>query len=323
MGRVVLSIDAELAWGFHDLEHPPKTRIERARWGWRRLLELLEAYELPATWCVVGQLFFRDTWLSHPRLEGGSTKTGKSVEHWVGPDLIAAIRDADVDHELGSHSFSHTLFDPEADRATLEAELEACVAIAADQDISLESFVFPRNVVGHRELLAEYGFRCYRGEKPPRWYEGSRLYPAGKFASFVAGRRPPPVVTPTVDEHGLVDIPASLCLFSFEGIARSLVEPIAGDPVVRKARQGIDAAEATGDICHLWLHPNDLTARRDRRRLQAIFTYIDERRRLGDLEVEPMATVAAEVAETAPTAQIDESPLEPESAVPAGTAVDN
>ncbi|SFB92890.1 Polysaccharide deacetylase [Halobiforma haloterrestris] len=303
MGRVVLSIDAELAWGFHDLEDPPQRRIDRARLGWRRLVEWLDAYEVPATWAVVGHLFLEDcdgSHSSHPAADDGwfapdPGGTAADCDRWFGPDLIDRIEDADVDHEIGCHSFSHVLFDGETtDRAVAAAELQACREVARDRGIDLESFVFPRNVVGHRDVLAEHDFTCYRGRGPSRWYDRPWLYPVGKFASYSVGRTPPPLVEPTVDEHGLVDVPGSLCLFSFEGMARSLVEPFAGDPVVRKAKRGIDAAAAAngGEICHLWLHPNDLTTPRTVRRLRRILEYLDERRRETDLRVETMAEVA-------------------------------
>ncbi|WP_323171705.1 polysaccharide deacetylase [Natrialba sp. PRR66] len=301
MGSVLISIDAELAWGFHDLDQPPVERVQNARWGWRRLLELLDAYEVPATWGVVGHLLLercdgrhaghpaaRDGWFD--RDPGGRATTH---DHWFGMDLVNAVRDADVEHELGCHSFSHACFDPEVtDRAVAEAELAACLTAARDRGLSFDSFLFPRNDIGYTELLAEYGFSCYRGRSPAQWYDRPWLYPIGKFASYTAGMTPPPLVTPEVDENGIVNVPGSLCLFSFEGLARSIVEPVVGDPVVRKAALGIDAAAAGDGICHLWLHPNDLTTPRRVARLRRILEIIDERRRESDLRVETMRAVA-------------------------------
>lgn len=301
MGSVILSIDAELAWGFHDLDEPPADRVHTARWGWRRLLELLDTHEIPATWGIVGHLLLercdgrhaghpaaRDDWFA--RDPGG---TAADHDHWFGFDLVEATQDAQVDHELGCHSFSHVLFDPDAtDPAAAEAELAACQTAARDRGLSFDSFVFPRNVVGHTGLLAEYEFSCYRGVRPSQWYDGSRLYPMGKFASYTAGKTAPPLVTPEIDEFGLVNIPASLCLFSFEGLARSVVEPFVGDPVLRKAKLGIDAAAESDGICHLWLHPNDLTSSRNVRRLQRILAFVADRRRETDLRVETMGAVA-------------------------------
>lgn len=60
VGTVVISLDAELAWGVHDLEDPPATRIERARGSWLDLIEPFEAFEIPATWAIVGHLFLEE-----------------------------------------------------------------------------------------------------------------------------------------------------------------------------------------------------------------------------------------------------------------------
>ncbi|SDQ96703.1 polysaccharide deacetylase family protein [Natronobacterium texcoconense] len=319
MGRVVVSIDAELAWGFHDLEQPPERRIRRARRGWRRLVEWLDAYEIPATWAIVGHLFLEECdgrHASHPAADADWFERdpgGRASENdrWFGPDLIERVQEADVDHEIGCHSFSHALFDPATtDREVVEAELEACRAAAREWGISLESFVFPRNVVGYRDVLAEYDFTCYRGVEPSRWYDGSWWYPVGKFASYSAGKTAPPLVSPTVDEYGLVAVPGSLCLFSFEGLARTVVEPIAGDPVLRKAKLGIDAAAQSDGICHLWLHPNDLTTARNVRRLRRILEYVDEQRRTTDLQVETMAEVATGALEEPAGTELESS--EPE-----------
>nr|WP_239639486.1 polysaccharide deacetylase family protein [Halobiforma nitratireducens] len=307
----MISIDAELAWGFHDLENPPQRRIDGARRGWRRLLEWLDAYDVPATWGVVGHLFLEDCdgcHLNHPAADCGwfdRDPGGPASENarWFGPGLIDRIEDATADHEIACHSFSHVLFDRDGtDREVVEAELEASLAAARERGVSLESFVFPRNVVGHRDVLAEYDFRCYRGTEPNRWYDSwPWVRPIGKFASYSAGRSPPPLVEPTVDDRGLVDVPGSLGLFSFEGPARTLVEPIAGDPVLRKAKRGIDAAVAADDdaVCHLWLHPNELTSARNVRRLRRVLEYLDECRRETELRVETMAAVARDaLAET-------------------------
>ncbi len=309
MGSVVLSVDAELAWGFHDLTDPPGRRIRNARWGWHQLLDVLEDYDVPATWAVVGHLLLESCdgrHADHPAAADGwfERDPGGSLERddrWYGLDLVAAVRNARMEHEIGCHSFSHVVFDPETDRDVVHAELERCVSIAERHDLSLESFVFPRNVVGHRDALAEYEFDCYRGVEPPRWYDDSRFRRLGKVASFVAGRTPPPLVVPEIDEYGLVNVPASLSLFSFEGAARSVVEPFAGDPVVRQAKLGIDAAASSDGICHFWLHPNDITSKRDVRRLRRIFAYIDARRRETELRVETMADVARRVSADEPT----------------------
>jgi peptidoglycan/xylan/chitin deacetylase (PgdA/CDA1 family) len=300
MGDVIISLDAELAWGYHDHPEPPE-RLRTAREGWTAALELFDRYRVPATWAVVGHLFLDDCdgrHASHPlgpewfdRDPGGSIE---DYDLWYGPDLLEAIARRDVDHEIACHSFSHVEFgDRTTSRATAVAEVTACLRAADRRGVPLNSFVFPRNNVGYRDVLAEYGFECYRGVKPAPSYEDSRLRPVVKLLDWYFGGESPPVVTPAVDEHGLVDVPASLYLFAFEGRPRSLVAPVWDDPAVTVARRGVDRVSDAEGVFHMWLHPHDLLQPDGVERLDAILSYVDERRAEGTVAVRTMREAAA------------------------------
>jgi peptidoglycan/xylan/chitin deacetylase (PgdA/CDA1 family) len=312
MGTVVLSVDAELGWGFHDYETPPRDRLAAARSGWRTLLDLLDRYELPATWAVVGHLLLADCdgrhddhpapadWFAHER---GSDRMPRRYRFADG--LVTAIQEASVDHDVGSHTFSHVEFGaPETTRELARAEVAASIESARERDLPVRSFVFPRNNVGHLDALAAYGVRCYRG---PRAFDpsGNLLYRARVKLGGGIETDGPTLETPHVDSFGLVNVPPSLYLFGLDGAARKLLEPFVGDPIVRQAKRGIDAA-ATGDgVFHLWLHPNNVTGRRDERRLRRVFEHVARRRADSPLRVETMAavaerTLAAEAAESEP-----------------------
>ncbi|MFD1564327.1 polysaccharide deacetylase [Haloarchaeobius amylolyticus] len=288
------------------MESPPEQRIRNARTGWQRAIELFDSYSIPATWAIVGHLLLDEcegTHRDHPASEFGwfSADPGgdeTESEQWFGLPLVEEIIDADTDHELGCHSFSHVVFD--RNQITTEiatAEVRRCNAIAHERGLSFSSFVFPRNVVGFRDVLSRHGFEAYRGASPPRWYDGSSLYPFAKFATYTGGDTPPPLVRPVVDEHGLVDIPASLDLFSFEGIARRLAQSVGEDPVVRQAKMGIDAVTEREGVFHIWLHPNNLVRKSDFDRLRQVLSYIADKRDQGLLSVETMADVAQRVSE--------------------------
>jgi len=306
MGTVVISIDAELGWGFHDYpaRDRPTDRIERSRWGWERLAEILDQFRIPATWAVVGHLFERECngahvghpsppgWFAHERGEDPMPERFRFA-----PDLVSRLVDSRVDHDIGAHTYSHVELD--ADYATeplARAECARAIEAAQALGIELDSFVFPRNRVGHRATLAEAGFVCYRGQAPETTADGPYTGPLRKLAQATVVADPPPLVEPTVDEHGLVNVPASLYLFGFEGPARRLLSRTVGDPVVRQARLGVDAAADGEGVCHLWLHPNNLMTAADLDRVRAISAHIDRRREATDLRVETMQTVAARAA---------------------------
>lgn len=295
MGTVVLSIDAELAWGFHDLADPPRGRIDSARRGWLTLLELLDQYGLPATWAVVGHLMLEECdgrHVNHPAPPDWFPCA--SGEEWHAPDLVEAILDATVDHELASHTFSHVQFGKEwVTEEIVDAELLAHQDLADEWGIDLESFVFPRNDVAFRHRLAEHGFTVYRGRRPRRWYERSPLRPIGKGAAAMTAAAPP-VVLPKVDEHGLVNVPASVDLFGFEGAPKRMLEPFVGDPIVGIVKEGLDALDRHGGVLHGWLHPNNLTSPAAISRLEAIFSAVADARDTHAIRVTTMQGVANE-----------------------------
>ncbi|WP_336035066.1 polysaccharide deacetylase family protein [Halobacterium yunchengense] len=294
-GIVVVSVDAELGWGFHDLPEPPAERVEAARTGWIRLLGLLDEYDVPATWAVVGHLFLDDCdgeHADHPTPDGWFERERGD---WAGrrdlrfaDGLLERVDAASAGHEVGAHSFSHALFGrrettPEVARAEL-----AATRAAADRP--LDSFVFPRNSVAHRDALADAGYTCYRGLSPEPAPE--RPVERVRKLARLAARTTPPVVRPVVDEHGLVNVPASQFLFDFEGGARAVCETLADDPVVARARRGVDAAARSGGVYHAWLHPNNVRNDRHARRLRRVLGHVAARRDEGAVRVEPMGAVA-------------------------------
>jgi peptidoglycan/xylan/chitin deacetylase (PgdA/CDA1 family) len=301
---VVLSLDAELMWGFHDYEDIPTARVEQARDSWLAVLDMLDNHGVPATWAVVGHLFLDscdgvhsrhplgDDWFTR---DPGGTETVNSA--WFGRDLIDAVRNSRVDHEIGSHSFSHVEFgDDETTAAVARTELEQSVAAAEDFGIDLDSFIFPRNNIGHRRLLPEYGFTCYRGRAPDRWYERTAAGKVGKFATLALGTHGPPVVEPTIDEHGLVNVPASMFLFMLSGPARNLVHRVSGDPIVRQVETGLNRLQHDDSgLLHLWLHPNNITTGKDRQLLDRVIGSIAEFCRDHDVEISTMSQVAQQV----------------------------
>ncbi|MFB6075083.1 MAG: polysaccharide deacetylase family protein [Haloarculaceae archaeon] len=292
MGSVVFSVDAELGWGFHDVEAPPE-RLAAARRGWTTLLDLFDEYDVPATWAVVGHLLLTACDGRHEDHPAGPAWFARERGEWrdrpdlrFGPDLVDAVTDAEAGHELACHTFSHVTFGAETTERVARAELERCLALADGWKSRMRSFVFPRNSVGHRGLLAEYGFDAYRGVGPAG---PSRT---GKVAAAL--RRPAPrLVTPAVDEFGLVNVPASLYLYGFQGVARRVVTTALSDPMLEYARAGVDAAAEGDGVFHVWLHPNDLVEPADVARLESVLERVERRR--GDLAVETMGEVATRV----------------------------
>mgnify|MGYP006276034781 CR=1 FL=1 len=306
MGSVVLSLDAELAWGFHDRETMPTDRVTAARESWLRLLDTFDDHDIPATWAVVGHLMLDSCdgdHDSHPTPDGWFDRdpgTGESRdEQWYGRKLVDAIEEADADHEVASHTYSHVEMG-HTSREVASAEIRECVELAEERGLSVDSVVFPRNYVGHRDVLAAYGVKAYRGTQPRRWYDRGLLGSMAKLLGWPTGTVSPTLVTPEEDEYGLVNVPASLYLFGFEGRGRSAVERVTDDPIVSMAKRGIDRASAENGVFHMWLHPNNVTDERDFERMEAILSYLAQVRDTTPLRVETMESIAADIKDDEP-----------------------
>lgn len=300
VGTVVISVDAELGWGFHDLDPSAKAdRIAAGRRGWRQLLSLFDDYQVPATWAVVGHLFLDDCDGFH---EGHPTPDGWFMRdrEWrsrpdlrLGGDLVSDLLSSSVDHDVGCHTFSHVICSNAWVTAeVLRAELAASAAAARPHDVTFRSFVYPRNAVTYPEVLAEFDYTSYRGPAP-RNPTGLRR-PVGKLLDTAFPRRIP-LVHPTVDENGLVNLPASLFLFGLQGWTRATLSPVFGDPVVRQVMGATDRAARRDGVLHLWLHPNNLLDERDVARVRDILAYVRRQADETDLTVRTMRDVANEV----------------------------
>lgn len=156
----IASIDVELSWGYRSYPDHQTARLlqnneDKVITAINTLLGLFEKFQVPATWAIVGKLFY---------------------EH---PELLTSIRESAIKHEIGYHSFSHIRFS-EASRVAAETELEEGLKIEDEFDVNFRSFIFPENRIGHVDLLNGYGFLIYRG--PGRNVKGSLPIRAKNFA---------------------------------------------------------------------------------------------------------------------------------------------
>lgn len=309
-GTVVFSVDAELAWGAHDL-HPltesQQRRVHESRENWQELLRLFEAYGIPATWAVVGHLLtsdseYRDGYpYASDWFERADREMATQPEQWLGKDLVEAVDTATVNNELASHSFSHAIF-TEVSEEVAAAECELARRVGNEFGLEFTSFVFPRNQIAHRSTLVEHGFDCYRGRRPGPPFGVPGLSGMRMLVGGFTGTTAPPTVTPSVDEHGLVNVPASLFLGGFRGQPWTGLSKLAGDPAVTLAQRGIDRACARGELFHMWLHPNDLTDDRYVRRIREILDYVSMKESQNEATVRTMGEVATQVKRKTPTA---------------------
>jgi hypothetical protein len=319
-GVFTLSLDFELIWGTLDLFGPERFRkactAERALVG--KLLHQFVEFEVPATWLILGHLFLdgcapvdagkhpeivrpSHRWVRGDWFEYDPAGTEETAPLFLARSLVEQIRACPVPQEIGSHSFSHVVFgDAGCSRETADTELAACVRAAGEMGIALRSFAFPRNSVGHRDLLRRHGFVCYRGPEPV-WYEsrGPGLVRRLGHLWDVLTVAAPPVVLPQRTEHGLWNLPGSMVYFPRHGPRRWVPMSFR----VNRAVKGLNAAAARRQVFHLWFHPTNLVdqdgAMLDG--LRQILVRAESLRDEGRLDFLPMAGVVRRVSALAGT----------------------
>ena len=308
-GVFILSIDTELAWGAlrNGQFERRREQYQLTREAIDRLLELMEKYNIQATWAVVGHLFLDEcspvdgvkhpeilrssySWLSGDWFDADPCTQLNAAPHWYGKDIVQRILTCKVPQEIGCHTFSHILAgDPECSQESMKSELLASRLEAEKYDLSLRSFVFPNNSVGHLEVLAEMGFIVFRG-LAPSWF-GHLPGIAFKMGHFLDNLLPlsPPTVLPT-REAGLWNLPAS---YFYPPIDRFWgMVPVALR--VCKVKQGLRQAVNRRRIFHLWFHPFNIATNVDRliRGLEDVFAEVCRYREAGLLDNFTMGELA-------------------------------
>jgi Polysaccharide deacetylase len=308
-GVFTLSLDFELIWG--TLDRGAETYREACErehaFVVDRLLALLAEFEISATWCTLGHLFLDSCEVrdgrKHPEIVPPAPDwfeqdpcTGEDRDPiFYGKSLVDRVLACEVPQEMGCHSFSHPIFDdPRCSRETARTELAECVRLARERGLELHSFAFPRNRVGHLEVLREHGFSVYRGPDPA-WFEDARWpRPVKRFGHLldVAIARTPPIVLPEETLPGLWNLPGSMIYFPMHGVRRHIPLSVR----VSRALKGLEAAVEQRRVFHLWFHPTNLAFETDSmfEGLRRIFGRVAELRSEDRLSVLPMRDVVAQ-----------------------------
>ena len=257
----IISLDMELIWGY--TAYPSSNAIslmknddKKVRGCIETLLNLFEKHNISATWAVVGHLF-----LDHCEYEDGMPHKDmpRFKEDWYsadpctdiqrdplyyGKDIVENILSNRIEHEIGYHSFSHVIFS-ECSREVAEAEIKEGVKLANEFGITLKSFVFPENKIGHVDILKENGFKIYRCENLGR-YDLNQSFLIRKFNGGIDKMIAPPTEPKWMD--GIWKIPSSMYF----------CDPQIKFSVLPKAKIGLYRAIRSKKVFHIFLHPHSL-----------------------------------------------------------------
>lgn len=279
-GIFLLDIEVELAWGFIEQKFS-KDKMERASLNARKhlntILSHLDKHKIPVTWGVLGHIALEHCertniphsemprpsyqWLKRDWYEHDPCARLKDEPAFYGKDIVDRVADfaskSSVTHDIACHSFSHQLFgDAGCSEEVAEAEVKKCVEIMKENySIRPRVFIFPRDYPGHLDVLKRNGFVAFRGPIPhiiayTETSQGTRntLFRYASLASYWASfyfRVPPPVVQ-HFSEHGLINVPGSMCYNKKPFIPLSLIKA--------KALKGMEKAVKEKKIFHLYTH---------------------------------------------------------------------
>jgi len=207
---VVISIEIELRWGFHDISQPSNVSsgATAERETLKSLLELCDEVDIPITFNVVGHLLHASCDGEHdsPHEDGWFlSDPGTDVDthpEYYAPDMIRAIMDAETPHEICTHTYSHALFN-EADRQTVDWELRRVRELFSLVGIPpSRSIVPPRHHPPPKDVLRDFGIDIVRLPTPDsgRRNEGR----VRKFLSTLCGEIPrstPQIVDGVVETY--------------------------------------------------------------------------------------------------------------------------
>lgn len=325
-GVFMLWIDVELAWGKVHRAKIDLQKVNQISIDVRRILDnllgLLERYQIPVTWCIVGHLMLTSckknenngkahpdmprpsfTWLKDDWYRYDPCTDIETHPAWYGQDVVSKIvkfaSESRMSHDIGCHSFSHQLFGDRGCKAELaRAEIKKCVELMElNYGITPTIFAFPREYVGHLNVLRELRFTAFRGVP-------TKLYPCLEMERTVSNLMktyfsmflqflsyylffPPHVVIVENPILGLWSVRTCLAYNKKPLIPLRLV--------TFKAVQGINRAIREGKIFVMCMHLRDFSEERNLpSSFEKLLSHISKRREEGVLEVKTMSELVKE-----------------------------
>ena len=284
--RFILSLDCEGKWGLADQLEDREARLltdDRLRVAYRSILDVLDDYDVPATFAFVGLFSQSAASFARVRAEVDALAVRapaylkpalRSIDHdgdgWHGDQLVAAVAASPTGHEIALHGVTHVPWtDVDADFVRDELRLGGTLDGPVRDS---RTFVYPRNLVAHVDILAEQGMAGFRTARSKR----------SRAASFISEFDL--MATPDVPPRptGLVPIPAGFFLNWRSGLRRLVPRAV----TIARARRLLDSASANGGIVHYWLHPENVaTAPATLTLFRALVREVARRRDSGDCHI--------------------------------------
>ncbi len=250
-GTAIISLDCEGRWGVADHLTPALAEgltDARLRAAYRAITDLFAKADIAATFAFV-ELFtrpasrettglVRDLAQELPYLASAAAGLAAGDEGWVGDWALDMAGEGG--HEIAFHGTTHVPWsDLTRDQAWREMELAP--------PEHRQTMVFPRNVVAHLDVLAEFGCKAYRGHRQFASRAQSLL------SEFDIDTPSQPM--PDAANSSPVELPSGIFI-NWRSGPRKLVPPAV---TRRRARNLLDDAARTRGVAHFWLHPENIS----------------------------------------------------------------
>jgi hypothetical protein len=261
--RFILSLDCEGKWGVADAlarSHRRDLADDVLRRAYASILSLLDEYQIEATFAFAGA--FSQSAEEFARIRPEIERLSRIAPDylrpalrdidevngagWHGRHLVDAVTEARTPHEVALHGVTHVPW-TRMDGDFAEAEMRLFERLEGPIRDS-RTFVYPRNLVAHTNILAAHGFEGFRTARPSRSRLSSLL---SEFNLLEAPEQP-------LRGNGIAPIPVGFFVNWRSGLRR-LVPPA----LTRlRARKLLDRAAVTEGVVHYWLHPENVASAR-------------------------------------------------------------
>ncbi|WP_020505891.1 polysaccharide deacetylase family protein [Lamprocystis purpurea] len=307
-GYFLFSLDTEFAWGHYDYDDI-RARLfspdgSRERRKVEKILKILNEFGIVGTWAIVGHMWFDRCMDCEvcPILEWRNRYScadqiiGTDHPLWYARDMIEGLLNSPNPQEIGFHGYTHTPFS-QGTMSTEAARIEINegVRVAGLNGVKLTAMVFPRNRIGHLNLLREAGFTCFRGAEvwPRAYYRKIIGNFLRHFNHYVSVLSTPQVYLPSIDDSGLVNLPASRWLFGLNRRVDHALDSIGLSELrVNSMIRGIRRAAREKKVIHLYAHPYEFENEHDFDKLRRLAAAVAEEVALGHMRSVGMTEMA-------------------------------
>lgn len=307
-GYFIFSLDTELATGRFDQDKDRKKRFSidgiRERQSINRLIDLFEEYNIVGTWAIVGHLLYDRCeycevcpmmdWKG--RYSSFEEVYGTNNPLWYGSDIIESLHTRGPRQEIAFHGYSHKIFD-ENQMSVQEAEIEAqeWLRVAKRKGVVPHAVAFPRQVVGHLDILRKAGFTCYRCEPKRPWLIRNKFF--GRYAKAidqVLGLSNIPIYNlENNEDHGMVTLFSSQNFFDLNRRFELFLDSLNFHNLrFRRMIRGIKAAVQEKKMIHIWAHPCYFRTEKDFIKLRHVFAAVSQEIKMGRMRSVGMTEMA-------------------------------